>query len=207
VARLRALGGGRRLRVADGLASEPGLGRFNTGACKKRLLDSRRPGSRFIHLSKCDAGDDYFLIGAPERWGPSRFTAQFGPLMQFIATLPFAATSRILIMADARGRRVPAHRDHASTELLHEFIWFRTNLDKPFYVADAKTGAREYVRSYSAWFDTVNQYHGADATDSFTFSVRVDGAFSDSFRAQIPRPPCNLASTPSLWAARQGEPA
>jgi hypothetical protein len=57
-----------------------------------------------------------------------------------------------------------------------------------------------HVTSHSAWFDTVNQFHGSDPVDGLTFSIRVDGRFTDEFRAKIPKPPFNAASTPSYWA-------
>jgi hypothetical protein len=106
-----------------------------------------------------------------------------------------------MIIYDPLGRAVSAHRDHDDPELCHEFIWLRTNLDKPFYM-QSETGERAYVRSHSAWFDTVNQYHGGDATGRLAFSIRVDGIFSDEFRAQIPFPPVNRASAAALWAGR-----
>jgi hypothetical protein len=64
------------------------------------------------------------------------------------------------------------------------------------------TGERCYVRSHSAWFDTVNQYHGADAASGLSFSIRVDGRFTEEFRRQIPVCAENPASAPALWAAR-----
>jgi hypothetical protein len=93
--------------------------------------------------------------------------------MEFIATLPFKATARMLIMYDPEGRAVTAHRDHISYDLCHEFIWFRTNLRKPFYMLNENTGEKQYVESHSAWFDSVNQFHGGDATGELAISIRV----------------------------------
>jgi hypothetical protein len=62
------------------------------------------------------------------------------------------------------------------------------------------TGEKQYVESHSAWFDSVNQFHGGDATGELAISIRVDGQFSDEFKKRIPVPEYNLASTPSLWA-------
>ena len=59
------------------------------------------------------------------------------------------------------------------------------------------------MESYSAWFDTVNQYHGTDAHEGLGFSIRVDGIFTDEFRQRIARPAYNTASTPSLWACTE----
>jgi hypothetical protein len=37
-------------------------------------------------------------------------------------------------------------------------------------------------------FDSVNQFHGADAKEDLSLSIRVDGIFTDEFRAKIPFP-------------------
>ena len=91
-----------------------------------------------------------------------------------------------------------AAENHCS---LADFIWFRTNLRKPFYMLNPESEDKLYVESYTAWFDTVNQFHGTDSCEGLTFSIRVDGVFADAFRERIPVPEVNLASTPALWAS------
>jgi hypothetical protein len=68
-----------------------------------------------------------------------------------------------------------------------------------FYLLNRDTGEKLYVDSHTAWFGTVNQNHGADASDGLTFSIRVDGVFSDEFRRQTPFPDSNRSSAPALW--------
>ncbi|HEX8302808.1 hypothetical protein [Sphingomonas sp.] len=167
------------------------------------LLDAdapARPGSRMIELTRSREPEDYYDLDRTEIWEPSPEAAEFAPLMDFVATLPFAATGRMLIMYDPDGRAVSAHKDHDSAELCHEFIWLRTNLSKPFYMLDPHTGERDYVAGYSAWFDTVNQFHGADASGELSFSIRIDGVFDDAFRSLIPFPGKNRAAAASVWA-------
>ncbi|MDQ3802383.1 MAG: hypothetical protein M3416_00785 [Acidobacteriota bacterium] len=161
-----------------------------------------RPGVREIWLTRTLDGTpyNYLALDRPELWRPTAAAEEFSELMDFIATLPFKATGRMLVIYDDSGAAVPAHRDHLCSEVCHEFVWFRTNLKKPFYVLNHETNEKLYVGSYSAWFDTVNQFHGSDACDGLSFSVRVDGHFTDEFRARIPVPPYNAASTPALWA-------
>ncbi|HEU0066975.1 MAG TPA: hypothetical protein VFQ57_07020 [Sphingomonas sp.] len=174
--------------------------RFYTGPF---LFDAEapvRPGSRMVALSRSRAPENYYDLDRIELWEPTEEADEFEPLMDFIATLPFAATARILIMYDGEGRAVSAHKDHDSPELCHEFIWFRTNRGKPFYMLNTDTGERLTVAGHAAWFDTVNQFHGADATGELSFSIRVDGVFSDAFRDQIPFPEAGRAAAPSLWA-------
>ena len=199
VERLRSLDGYVRERIARRLAREQDR-RFYTGPFRLDAAAPDRPGTRMIYLARSRRPDDYYDLDRTELWEPSEEAAGFSELMEFIATLPFRATGRMLIIYDDAARPVTPHRDHDSTDLLHEFVWFRTNLDKPFFMLDPGTGEKRYVRSHCAWFDTVNQFHGADGYDGLSFSIRVDGVFDDAFRARIPAPAENRASTPSLWA-------
>ena len=186
----------RRLTAAQDLA-------FFTGPF---LLDAAAPylpGSRLIYLATSAREENYYDLDRTDLWSPSEDADEFSELMDFIATLPFRQTGRIIIMYDSSGRAVTAHRDHDSAELCHEFIWFRTNFSKPFYMLNPDTGEKLYVGSHSAWFDTVNQYHGADASGGLSFSIRVDGIFTDEFRNRIPFPEQNRSAAPTLWAAAE----
>lgn len=184
----------RRLPVAKDLA-------FYTGPFLLDDASLRLPGSRMVYLSQSREPENYYDLDKTELWEPSKEAAEFAELMRFIDTLPFKHTGRMLIMYDDSGRAVTAHRDHDSAELCHEFIWFRTNFDKPFYMLNPSTGEKAYVKSHAAWFDTVNQYHGADASPGLAFSIRVDGVFTDEFRALIPFPEEGRSAAPALWAA------
>ena len=162
-----------------------------------------QPGAREVWLTKTKPGTlyNYLDLNKPELWEPTEWAADFSLLMDFIATLPFDQTGRILIIYDDQGLEVPAHRDHLNTEICHDFIWFRTNLTKPFYMLNQNSGEKIYVSSYSAWFDTVNQFHGSDAKPGLSFSIRVDGIFERRFSSTIPRPASNPSSTPAYWAS------
>jgi hypothetical protein len=173
---------------------------FYTGPYKLNDCVPDRPGSRMIYLAYSEQPDSYFDLDKTELWHPTEAANEFAALMDFIRTLPFQATGRMMIMYDDAPREVPAHRDHVETDICHEFVWFRTNLKKPFYMFNYQTGEKKYVESYTAWFDSVNQFHGSDASDGLSFSIRVDGKFTDEFRAKIPRPEFNVASSPSYWA-------
>ncbi len=164
-----------------------------------------KPGAREVWLARTKQGVPYNYLDLDKTglWERTPEAAEFSLLMDFIETLPFKATGRMLIIYDDAATPVPAHRDHLNTDICHEFIWFRTNLSKPFYVFNHKTGEKLYVASYSAWFDTVNQFHGSDPHEGLSFSIRVDGHFTDEFRRRIPVPATNPASTPAFWACTQ----
>jgi hypothetical protein len=197
---LKALDGYVRSRIERRLAEERDR-RFYTGPFLLDPSTADRPGTRMIALSRSTRPENYYDLNEADVWEPTEDAAAFPALMDFIATLPFQRTARMMIIYDDVARPVSAHRDHDSTDLLHEFVWFRTNLDKPFYMLDPATGERKYVEGHCAWFDTVNQFHGGDGRDGLTWSIRVDGEFTDEFRRLMPTPVTNRASTPALWAA------
>jgi hypothetical protein len=199
VERLKSLDGYITDRIQRHLRAESDI-KFYTGPYRLRGSAPDRPGSRMIYLAQSRLPDSYFDLDRAELWEPTAATTEFAALMDFISTLPFKSTGRMLIMYDDQPRPVPAHRDHAETEMCHDFIWFRTNLRKPFYMLNHRTGEKRYVESYTAWFDTVNQFHGSDPCEGISFSIRVDGIFTDEFKNRIPLPEYNLASRPALWA-------
>ncbi len=199
VDRLKALDSYVTERIERRLKEQKDL-QFYTGPFRLSDKAPDKPGSKMIYLSQPKGEDNYYNLDKPDAWEPAENAAEFSELMDFITTLPFKATGRMIVMYDPEGRAVTAHRDHVSYDLCHEFIWFRTNLRKPFYMLNEITGEKRYVESHSAWFDSVNQFHGGDASNELAFSIRVDGVFNDDFRARIPVPESNRASMPSLWA-------
>ncbi|MEJ7847035.1 MAG: hypothetical protein WKF92_02985 [Pyrinomonadaceae bacterium] len=201
--RLRSLDGYIKQRIKKRLLERED-DKFYTGPYKLSSSASDRPGSRMIYLASSEMPDSYFDLDRTDVWKPTEAANEFAMLMEFIATLPFKSTGRMLIMYDDAAREVPAHRDHVETEIVHDFIWFRTNLNKPFYMLNYNTGERKYVDGYSAWFDSVNQFHGSDPCEGLAFSLRVDGIFTDDFRTKIRKPSFNAASTPSYWASFDG---
>ena len=186
-------------RLANRIAVQNDIA-FFTGPYKLNEGASDRPGSRMVYLTESIRPDNYFDLDKSELWRPTDASGEFVLLMDFIATLPFESTGRMLIMYDDVSRPVTAHRDHTDVDICHEFIWFRTNFKKPFYVFNPATNEKRYVEGYSAWFDTVNQFHGSDGADGLTFSIRVDGTFNDEFRKHIPFAQSNPAATASLWS-------
>jgi hypothetical protein len=198
VHRLRALDGYVRERLERRLQDAKDLA-FYTGPFLLDGRDPSLPGSRLVYLTQSEREQDYYDLDRADVWRRTEDAELFSELMAFIDTLPFEATGRMIVMYDDSGRPVSAHRDHDSPDLCHEFVWFRTNLDKPFFMLDPRTGEKLYVRSHAAWFDTVNQYHGADGTGGLSFSIRVDGRFSPEFRRLISFPDGNRAAAAAHW--------
>lgn len=180
--------------------------KFYLGPVTSKALSNKTSGARYIRLAESPEQDvkfanSYQFIGSPKKWKNSHHAEQLPELMAFIKEMPFKATGRVTLIFDTGGHAVAPHRDHGYPKYCHEFIWLRTNLRKKFYMA--KGDKRVDVTSYTAWFDSVNQFHGADAVDELNFSIRIDGIFSDELRKLIPKPNnYNLASTPALWATK-----
>jgi hypothetical protein len=203
VERLKSLDRYLRERIEARLAAERDL-KFYTGPFVLESEAATLPGSQLVYLARSVEPENYYDLDRTELWQTSPDAEEFSELMDFIATLPFEKTGRMIIMYDPIGRAVTAHRDHDSEDLCHEFVWFRTNLDKPFYLLEPDSGEKCYVTGHSAWFDTVNQFHGADATGELAWSIRVDGRFSEAFRAMIPEAEGQSSLRPALWASALG---
>jgi len=204
VERLRSLDSYLRRRIERHIAA--GVDDFFVNQHCLETGAPYKPGVREVWLTRTPPGTPYNYLDIDRHglWHRTPEAAEFSLLMDFISTLPFEYTGRVLLIYDNGGRSVPAHRDHESQGICHDFIWLRTNLNKPFYLLNQYTGEKLYVKGFSAWFDTVNQYHGSDAAEGLTFSVRVDGRFTEEFRQQIPYSAENMASTPSVWSASAG---
>src|SRR5947207_4298666 len=126
IERLKSLDGFITDRIERRLAEEKDY-QFYTGPFKLEQDAAGRPGAKMIYLSRSKLPDNYYDLDKTELWEPTEAAIEFAPLMELIGMLPFAATGRMLIIYDAQGRAVTAHRDHDSYELCHEFVWFRTN--------------------------------------------------------------------------------
>jgi hypothetical protein len=116
VERLRSLDGYIGDKLRRRIAQEAADTAFYTGPFQLGENSARVPGSRMVYLSRSQREDNYYDLDDPAAWQRSEEAAEFGPLMDFIATLPFRATGRMLIIYDDNGRAVTAHRDHDSPE-------------------------------------------------------------------------------------------
>ena len=142
-----------------------------------------RNGTRAIGLRRQISGG-YDRIHDAACWEDSETAAEFPDLMDFVKTLPLVSYGRYFIIFDYDGVVEPPHRDHGDPRLRQEFIWFRPNKTKNFYIYEKRTKQKIFVDSYSAWFDT-RHYHGTDPSDGLSISIRVDGVFTDELRARI----------------------
>jgi hypothetical protein len=133
--------------------------------------------------------DSYFTKHIQSHAVPTQNAKHFASLTGFIKTLPFVETGRVVIFLSNANMTGAIHRDLAPSADVapDEFIWMRTRTNKGFFVQDSESNEKYYVNSYAAWFNTTD-YHGTDAAETASFSIRVDGVFTDEFRAKINEP-------------------
>lgn len=111
--------------------------------------------------------------------------ARFFPkLIDFINKAPFKEFGRVEIFVCDPNNGVPEHIDAMDDDdefkPAGDFLWFspRGN-DKKFYVYDNE-GNKQYA-THISWFNERDP-HGSDPVPYSTYSVRVDGVFTDEFR-------------------------
>jgi hypothetical protein len=102
----------------------------------------------------------------------------------------FKHLGRIIFFKAEHDCLMPAHRDLIlpdETEYFdhrHEFIHIRPNLDKPFYIWDTDLKNKVLVTSRATFFND-QDWHAGGRTNLQTYSLRIDGIFTDQFREKL----------------------
>jgi len=65
-----------------------------------------------------------------------------------------------------------------------EFIHIKTDCDRPFYIINPETKEKVYIETRVAWWDE-RDWHGGESVNRPTYTIRVNGRFTDEFRKQI----------------------
>jgi hypothetical protein len=111
-------------------------------------------------------------------------------LENLITTGVFKHLGRIIIFKAEHDCYMPLHRDLIYPEEndyfnhRHEFIHLRTNLDKPFYIWDRDADSKILTDSHATFFND-QDWHAGGRTNKQTYSIRVDGIFTDEFREKM----------------------
>jgi hypothetical protein len=101
----------------------------------------------------------------------------------------FSTIGRIIIFKAEHDCLMPVHRDLLEPETdyyphRHEFIHLRPNLDKPFYIQDPENNIKIPIESRACFFNDLD-WHSGGRSAVQTYSMRIDGTFSDQFRKHI----------------------
>lgn len=65
-----------------------------------------------------------------------------------------------------------------------EFIHFRPDLKRPFYVYEHDTNTRHYLSTRASWWND-RDLHGGEPIMEPTYAIRIDGVFTKEFREKI----------------------
>lgn len=92
----------------------------------------------------------------------------------------FSSIGRIIIFLNEPGTKVLEHRDYYDgISRKDQFLWINPLKNKKFYIRD--DFEKIYIDSIFSYFDNAN-IHGAEESDCSTFSIRIDGIFSENFK-------------------------
>lgn len=143
---------------------------------------------QFIFLKTEDGGWESRF--EEKEWTPD--AKHFPELKQWLEQLVpsvFTHLGRVIMFKAEHDCIMPMHRDLIypnETDYFdhrHEFIHLRPNLDKPFYIWDGADN--KILTEHRAIFFNDQDWHAGGRTNKQSYSIRVDGVFSEEFRKQI----------------------
>ncbi len=111
----------------------------------------------------------------------------FPKTLDWCFSLPiFKSIGRVCIFGIDPCQHVTCHRDLAPEKwtLDDELLMVSPRGNKKFYIYDEQEKKKKFIDSKVFIFHDLN-YHGVDPSPFFTYSFRIDGMYSDSFRETI----------------------
>lgn len=113
----------------------------------------------------------------------------FTSLIELTTKLPFKSIGRILIFLTESNNSTVPHFDgrYQNDRPNDDFIWFTTKSStKNIFIMDATTLEKHYPEEEKKfiWFNEMD-YHGTDAVDHFSFSIRIDGIFDKEIKKSL----------------------
>ena len=105
----------------------------------------------------------------------------FPELMQFISDMSiFSEVGRVIVFLTERNAAPEIHCDYADRESRKDqFVWLSPKRGKKFFVLDTEFN-KHYLTGIANTFDNAT-WHGGDPVPYATYSVRVDGLFTQEF--------------------------
>jgi hypothetical protein len=79
---------------------------------------------------------------------------------------------------------IPFEHFHPDKGTPAEFIHIRPKIVRPFYIRNDITSEKVYINARAAWWDD-RLPHGGDPVLTPTYTLRIDGVFTDEFRQKI----------------------
>lgn len=97
----------------------------------------------------------------------------------------FQEYGRILFFLHEHDCKLLTHRDGiASVPHRNEFLWINPTGIKKFFVYDETKDQRHDVNSPVVFFNDLDM-HGGDTNECMTWTLRIDGVFTEEFRRRV----------------------
>lgn len=97
-----------------------------------------------------------------------------------IEELPFKEIGRVVIYGSWPESRVPCHRDKAPSTDFDNHINFNPGGYRPVYVYDSVNDKKIFLPTdHKLYAYNTSDYHGVDPLSYFSYTVRVDGVYSE----------------------------
>jgi hypothetical protein len=129
---------------------------------------------------------EYYMKGSSSHTKLTDNAIYFPNLLKWIYDLPiFDDIGRIIFFLNEHDCPLQLHMD-APEYRPHrdEFVWLNPTGKKKFYIYNPENKEKIYIRSSAAFFNSLD-WHGGDAIPTYTYSLRVDGKFTEKFRQDI----------------------
>lgn len=144
---------------------------------------------QFVFL-KSEAGGWDTRFEEKEWTEDSKYFPELKQWLQSLVGPVFKYLGRIIIFKAEHDCQMIMHRDLILPEEndyfdhRHEFIHIRPNLDKPFYFWDPETDSKTLMTSRASFFND-QDWHSGGKSNKQTYSIRIDGPFTDEFREKL----------------------
>jgi hypothetical protein len=142
-------------------------------------------GSDIFLTSAVDRKNAWYKLAEKENWKNNINMNNFPLLQTWITNLTFFKnTGRILFFLQEAGKFTPAHIDEdinrapIEYQIPSEFIWLTNSVNGKKLIVNGNQAP------YACWF---NSYltHNTIPSDTETWSLRIDGKFTDEFKQKI----------------------
>lgn len=105
----------------------------------------------------------------------------FKPLLDWVDTQNiFSEYGRVNVFLNEPYTQTPIHIDPTDGNKQDQFIWITLDDRKKFFIYDQDAKTKHYLMGYIGTFDNHN-YHGSESTEFASYSIRIDGIFSQEF--------------------------
>lgn len=146
----------------------------------------------FLRWNKRVESTGVYNKAVPEDCHWTNDVVHFPYLKGIIEAMPFDGVGRVLLfMTEANNSTVPhfdvLNQKQRQEKMNDDFVWFSTkDNSKSVFVLDDETMVKHYPNSNKkfVWFNEMD-YHGTDAVDHFSFSIRIDGRFNSRVKEKI----------------------